>query len=230
MTHPPPLPHGAITEIFPDVFFVTGGVRFAPGLIGTRNMTVVRQNGNLVVLNSVRLTPEGEAELDKLGKVTDVVRVGFFHGVDDPYYVERYGAKLWVPPKVTPPTGLTAKVLGRDGCPVEGAQVFVFEKGKEGEVAILLERDGGILVTCDGYQNWTTFDGCTLLCKLMLKMMGFGPKLVGGPWVKKMGPDVRADFDRLLELPFSHLAPAHGTVIRDAAKDGLREAVAKRFG
>ena len=226
-THPAPLPHGSITEIFPEVFFVTGGVRFMPGVIGTRNMTIVRQKGELTVLNSVRLDAEGEAKLDALGKVKHVVRVGFFHGVDDPYYVEHYGAQLWVPPRVDAPG---AKTLGKDGCPIEGATVFEFEKGKKGEVAVLLERDGGILVTCDAYQNWTTFDACTLLCKLMLRAMGFGPLLIGGPWVKAMGPEVRADFDRLLQLPFNHLAPAHGTVLRDVAKDGLREALKKRFG
>lgn len=224
---PAPLPHGDLTEIFPDVFFVTGGIRFMPGVIGTRNMTVVRQGGDLVVINSVRLDAEGEAKLDALGKVKHVVRVGFFHGLDDPYYVERYGAQLWVPPRVEAPG---AKVLGRDGCPVEGAPVFVFEKGKEGEVALVLPRDGGVLVTCDSYQNWTTFEGCTFLCRLMLGAMGFGPRIVGGPWVKRMGAAVREDFHRLLQLPFVHLAPAHGTVIRDGAKEGLREAIAKRFG
>jgi hypothetical protein len=34
--------------------------------------------------------------LDALGKVTDVIRIAGFHGMDDPFYKERYGAKVWV--------------------------------------------------------------------------------------------------------------------------------------
>jgi len=55
----------------------------------------------------------------------------------------------------------------------------------------------------------------------MMKAMGFGPTLVGGPWAKRMGPEVRADFGRLEGLPFRSLIPAHGTVLRDDAKAGL---------
>mgnify|MGYP001615266114 CR=1 FL=1 len=60
-TFPPALPHGAIEEVFPDVFLVTGGFRFAPLLSITRNMTIVRQGAELVLVNSVSLSDEGEA-------------------------------------------------------------------------------------------------------------------------------------------------------------------------
>src|SRR5688572_6827527 len=85
----PAMPHGPITEVFPDVFVVEGGFQFAPGVRITRNMTVVRQGDELTIINSVRLTPDGEAELEKLGRVKHVVRIGAFHGADDPYYVDR---------------------------------------------------------------------------------------------------------------------------------------------
>lgn len=226
---PAAMPHGPISEIFPDVFFVTGGFRFGPGLSITRNMTVVRQGGELVALNSVRLGPEGEAALDALGKVKHVVRVGEFHGADDPYFVERYGATLWAPKGAKLQPGLTARDITPDSSPLEGARVFGFGRARGHEVAILLDRDGGALVTCDSYQNWTTFDGCSLLGKVMMHAMGFGPTLIGGPWAKRMGPEVRGDFEQLLDEPFRHLIPAHGTVLRDTAKDGLRTAMAKRF-
>ncbi len=226
---PPALPHGPITEVFPDVFMVTGGFRFGPGLSITRNMTVVRQHGELVALNSVRLGPEGEKALDDLGKLKHVVRVGMFHGADDPYFVERYGATLWAPKGAELQPGLTAKEIAPGSSPLDGARVFRFDKARGSEVAILLEREGGVLVTCDSYQNWTSFDGCSVLGKVMMRAMGFGPTLIGGPWAKRMGPEVRADFDRLLGEPFRHLVPAHGTVLRDDAVAGLRTAIAKRY-
>ena len=42
-----------------------------------------------------RLDEAGLAALDALGKVTDVVRVAGNHGMDDPFYRERYEAKVW---------------------------------------------------------------------------------------------------------------------------------------
>jgi hypothetical protein len=227
---PTALPHGPIREEFPGIFLVTGSFAFGPGLRITRNMTIVRQGDDLIIVNSVRLSPKGEAQLEKLGKVKHVLRIGAFHGADDPYFKERFGATLWAPPGTTYESGTAIDEELRPGhCPIEGAQVFAFEKGKRPEVALLLEREGGILVTCDCYQNWTTFEGCSLLGKLMMRAMGFGPTIIGGPWVKSMGPDVREDFDRLLELPFVSLIPAHGTVLERAAKAGLATAMASRF-
>ncbi len=241
LPYPPLQPHGAITEVFTDVFRVTGSLRFMPLVSITRNMTVVRQGKELVILNSVRMTPEGEAELEKLGKVTHVVRVAAFHGLDDPYYVERFGATLWGPPgtkhgvvdakhggAVRDP--LPARDLGPDACPVDGARVFLFEHVREPEAAIVLDREGGVLVPGDSYQNWTTFEGCSLLGGLMMRALGFGPTLIGSPWMKRVAkPEVRGDFERLLDVPFTHLLPAHGTPLRDRAKEGLRTAVAHRF-
>lgn len=227
---PAALAHGPITEEFPGIFFVTGAFGFGPGLAITRNMTIVRQGGDLSIINSVRLSPKGEAELEKLGTVKHVLRIGAFHGADDPYFKERFGAKVWAPPGVTYASGLKIDEELRAGqCPIADAKVFAFEKGERPEVALLLERDGGTLVTCDCYQNWTTFAGCSLLGKLMMRAMGFGPTLIGGPWTRAMGPEVRADFDRLLELPFTNLVPAHGTVLEKSAKAGLATAVAARF-
>ena len=53
--------------------------------------------------------------------------------------------------------------------PIRDAQVFRFEKGKCAEVAILLEREGGILITCDAYQNWTktTYAACSPLGRVV---------------------------------------------------------------
>ena len=48
-----------------------------------------------MLINSLRLDEEGLAKLDELGKVTDVIRLGGFHGSDDPFYKERYGATSW---------------------------------------------------------------------------------------------------------------------------------------
>src|SRR5688500_16275030 len=95
---PPCPPYTSIKEIFPDVFQVEGGFRFGPGMWITRNMHVVRQGKELTLINSVRLCPEREADLLALGEVKHLLRIGEFHGADDPYYVHRFKPTLWAPP------------------------------------------------------------------------------------------------------------------------------------
>lgn len=160
-----------------------------------------------------------------------VVRLGGFHGADDPYFVHRFGATLWAPDRVEPVGGVDRKErLAEGSSPIAGAEVFVFEKGTMGEAMLRLDRDGGVLVTCDAYQNWTTFEGCSLIGRTMMRVMGFGPTLIGGPWVRRQGWDVKADFERLRALSFDALMPAHGTPLLVGAKAGLDKAIADRFG
>jgi hypothetical protein len=63
----------------------------------------------------------------------------------------------------------------------------------------------------------------------MMPFMGFGPTVIGGPWLKAQGMDVRADFERLAERDFAHLFPGHGQFLKNDAKAGLKKAIAKRF-
>lgn len=51
----PALSHGPITEPLPGIYQVVGSFRFGPGVTITRNMTIVKQGEELVLLNSVRL-------------------------------------------------------------------------------------------------------------------------------------------------------------------------------
>src|SRR5262245_50360056 len=95
---PPALPHGPLREVFPGIWFVTGTLAL-PGPFPvrfSRNMTVVKEGDRLVVVNTVRLDDDGLTKLDALGKVTDVIRLAGNHGMDDPFYADRYGAKVWV--------------------------------------------------------------------------------------------------------------------------------------
>src|SRR5262245_30354002 len=93
-TFPPAWPHGALTEVFPDVFVVTGSMRFPLPLVpvfASRTMTILRDGGSLALVNTVRLDDPGLAALDALGKVEHVIRLAGFHGSDDPFYKDRYG-------------------------------------------------------------------------------------------------------------------------------------------
>jgi hypothetical protein len=217
------MPHGAIEEVFDNIFVVRSSWRAGVGVTFERTMTIVRQGSELVVISSCRLTDAGEAELAKLGKVTHAVRVASFHGADDPYYADRFGATVW---------GQAGKTLAPDSHPFASATVFMFGGATAGlvEAAVLLPTDGGVLVAGDSYQNWATYEHCSWLARKLMPRMGFGPASIGGPWVKRMGPGVRADFTKLVELPFKHLIPGHGTVLRETARMQLPRAIEARFG
>ena len=227
--------HDPIEELFEDVFWVHGSMRLAPGMRINRNMVVLRDGSDITLISPVRLSQEGEAALDALGTVKHVVRIGPAHGYDDRYYVEHYGAEFWrhriggryLIPKVTKALAGGAKL------PVKDAELFAFEETKFPEFAILVKRDGGLLITCDSLQNWVNRRHCSLLARVAMPITGFKLNtLVGPPWKKAMtreGGSLRPDFERLLELDFDHLIAAHGALCRGGAKARVREAVARAF-
>lgn len=231
---PPASAHGEITELFPDVFFVTGGVRMAPLMSFSRNMTIVRDGERLIVINSMRLSDEGLAALDALGRVTDVIRLAGFHGMDDPFYKDRYDAKTWVLEGTsyrrgfavdgTDPGYFEADAEMNEGTalPLEGASLHAFST-QPPEGMLLLSREGGILVTGDSLQNWARTDRYfSLPGKLMMKVMGFiKAHNIGPGWVKAARPKAE-EMRGIIDLDFEHVLPAHGDAVIGGAREKYR--------
>ncbi|MBZ5715072.1 hypothetical protein [Nannocystis pusilla] len=231
----PAWPHGTLQAAFTDVFFVVGTNRTHHAGVDiqtSRTMTVVREDGALTLLNTVRLDDEGLRALEALGQVRHVVRLGAFHGRDDPFYCDRYGATLWALPEATHADGRAAdRALAEGGpSPVRGGEVFVFNSARFPEAAVLLARDGGILITCDAIQHWTHVDRFfSAECGAMFEAQGLiRPANIPSTWRGACAPDV-ADFHRLLALPFRHLISAHGEPLRDEAHARVAASVAEAF-
>ena len=220
----PALPHGAIEQVFADVFFVCGAMQTVMQGVDwqfSRNMTVVRDGERLIIVNSVRLDAAGLAELDKLGQVTDVIRLGALHGRDDPFYVDNYGADYWAMPGMEHETGLQAThTLSPDAeeLPISDASVFEFKTTKIPEGILRLDRAGGILIACDALQNWLApdeyFSDATRA--LMQEMGFFSPANLGPVWVQAAAP-AADDFVRLKRWQFKHALCGHGEPLRDTA-------------
>lgn len=224
-TFPAALPHGPITELFPDVFVVRGSFRMGPLVSIARNMIILREGRALTLVNAVRLSAEGEAELAQLGEVTHLVKLGFFHTLDDPYYRDRFSPTFWAP---VPPDARAEKLREGAPGPVARASVFNFERAAKGEAALIVEQpQGNLLVTCDSVQNWVDGEGCSFMGGLVVRFMGFfEPAKIGPIWLKQMTNDqpsaMKPDFDRLLGLDFAHLIAGHGVLLRGEAKAALR--------
>lgn len=85
MSFAPAYPHDAPEQIVEHVFMVRGSIPLNPIMRISRNMAIVRHDGELTLINPIRLNEQGEAQLRALGEVKRIMRLGPFHGIDDPY-------------------------------------------------------------------------------------------------------------------------------------------------
>ena len=223
-------PHSELREILPGIHFVTGTVKM-PGPLPmrfSRNMTVIREGGRLVLINAVRLDDTGLAALDALGKVTDVIRLAGNHGLDDPFYADRYHAKVWVVKgqrytagfnTSSPRTYFTPDVEmdATTALPIEGARLQIIGS-RPPEGLLLLPGNGGLIVAGDCLQNWRAVDSFfNGLGAVIMRLMGFiRPHNIGPAWLRQCKPP-REDLRAILGSRFANVVPAHGTpVIGDA--------------
>lgn len=232
---PEQLPHGMFSEVLEDVFFIQGQIR--PDFGGpttfqfSRNMTVVRDGGNLTLLNTMRLDEEGLAALEALGSVKHIVRLGAFHGRDDAFYLDRYpDATFWAAAGTPFERGeLAAQPLvdGDEG-PCEGSQIFLWKTGKTPEAILCLERHNGVLITCDSLQNWTEADAFfdDASAERMAEMGFFAPANVGPGWYNASAPQ-KSDFQRVAAMRYKHLLSAHGRPLLHEAKPAVDKTLAR---
>jgi hypothetical protein len=236
--HPPALKHGELREVLPGLHFVTGTIKL-PGPLPvrfSRNMTVVQRGDGLVIVNSVRLDDAGLAGLDKLGKVTDVIRLAANHGVDDPFYAERYGAKVWVVKgqrytagfKTSSPTTYFTPHHEMDAStvlPIDGAKLFVIDATPP-EGMLVLPEHGGVVISGDCLQHWATIDEYTSwLARRMMPLLGFiKPHNVGPAWFKQSKPP-QDQMRAILDLTFANVLPAHGGAVVGDAREQYRAAI-----
>ena len=233
----PVWPHGDIREIFKDVFFVTGTnkTHHAGDEIQTsRNMVIIRNGSELTLINTVRLDQDGLRKLDLLGNVAHIVRIGAFHGRDDGFYRNQYPASLlWTLKGMAYENGLKSdrELIPEGAMPFPGCSLFVFETSKFPEGILHIEREGGILISCDSIQNITSTDDFyspdtaqSFHSQGLVKPANITPIWLGATQTSA------TDFYRLLKtMAFRHLLTAHGEPLINAAMEQVSETVKRIF-
>lgn len=241
--HSPAFPHSELAPVFEDIWFVRGGwpmpVPFKPCI--SRSMTVLRDpaSGELTLINSMRLSEEGLQDLEALGPIQHVIRLASMHGADDGFYRERYGATVHALRGTWYTSGLSAQASAEDSyfspdlyfekgsdLPIQGATVHIMESPSLREASILLDREGGILLSGDYFHNTPTPDEFTnSLAGVCMRVMGLArPCNMGVGWVMMTRPS-REELLGLLELPFEHVLPIHGLPVIGDARERYRPAI-----
>jgi len=236
MTSSTPIyPHGNIEEIAEDLFMLRGSIKMNPLVRITRNMGIIRNGDELSLINPVRVNEKVEAQLAKLGQIKHVLRLGCFHGVDDPYYVEKFGAKMWAQvggttytePKIDKELDSIAPL------PFDNGEIFEFAGTTQPECALLITRGRGVLFTCDAIQNYGDYSYNNIPAKILMPFIGFPRTTLVGPiWLKYQTSEdesLEPEFRRLLQLKFDCLLAAHGTLLKTGAHAAVELAVDKAF-
>lgn len=232
----PAWPHSDIKEIFPDIFFVMGTNKTEHNhveLQHSRNMIIIRDKNQLSLINTVRLDDKRLAALDALGEVTNVIRIGAFHGRDDSFYLDRYHAKLWALKDMHHADHrITDIQLTPNGqIPVPDCSIFIFETSKHPEGILHIAQQGGILITCDSIKNWLTADPffSPASAKLYEEQGFFGAASISSVW--KQACEVHpSDFARLKTLTFQHLISAHGEPLLNNAYECIAQSIKQEYG
>lgn len=232
--HAPAHPHDDICCLYPNVFMVRGSIRMGPGMRMNRNMLIIRHAGELSLINPVRLSVSGLKQLDALGKVKRVLRLGDFHGLDDGFYLHRYQCEFWAQPgQDTYPRPQPTHLIRETGdSPLPNTEFFIFRTARYPEAALLI-NEHKLLITTDSVQyheDWHYFSGFT---KWVFKLLGFKTGLnIGPPWRKRVsskGASLKDDFEQLLLLNFDALVAAHGSHLASGAKALLQKEVERVF-
>lgn len=234
----PAWPHGDLRQIFPDIFFVTGTNKIhheGADIQTSRNMIIIRNGPALTLINTVRLNEQGLQQMEALGTVNNIVRIGAFHGRDDGFYKHHYpNAKLWTLEGVSYESGLKAdqELIPGEHTPFPDCVPFIFETSTQPECVLHIKREGGILITCDSIQNITSVDEFynRETAKSFQDQGLVKPANISPIWLGATNTKV-SDFDRLLNsFTFRHLLTAHGEPLLEKAYEQVTQTVRRVFG
>jgi hypothetical protein len=204
-------------------------------------MYIVRHNGELSLINTCRLPADRETELLALGSIKHVFSIGFEHGRDDTYYVEKFGATYWSMQGMnTRGLKFDRIISSKSALPFPDSSVHVLASGmraKRPEAVIHIAREGGVLMVCDflAYHD-EPFEYYSTLGKLLIKQVMGKPGSVLSVWmggVIKAGATVemiKEDLAATLALgPFDCMLFSHGPPLRPNASTLVAEVGASTF-
>lgn len=175
------------------------------------------------------LSEQGLHKLESLGTIENIVRLGHFHGRDDAFYQKKYSAKLWAMDGMDFSKGAKADILfdkDTNSYPFSKGRLIPFLTTKYPESVLYIDKNGGILVTCDSIKNWIKSDRFFSVetANDFSKSGVFGRVKIDDVWLNAMQPQ-NSDLENLLSIDFKHLVSAHGPVIKNEGYQLVKESI-----
>jgi hypothetical protein len=211
--------HGPIVEVLNNVYSIQGTMKLFGLFQYSRNMTVLKDGGSIVLINPIRLDQKTELEILKVGKISHILKIGSLHSVDIPYYMDKFSPKLWSlkNDKSLPDFPADHFLSHNLTLPFLDLKVHVFEGSKVPESLIYSPDNGGVFFSCDSLVNMSSEDShANTLVRVLSKLLP-KPTLIGPNWVKFAKP-TKSSFVNILTYDFENLVFAHGNPILGSAK------------
>jgi len=232
---PKPYPLDGVEEVFANIFeFRTTNEEKQFGLTFRfpRNMHVIKEGDDLTIVNSARLDDDELKELEKLGSVKNLVSIGCRHGKDDAFYIDRYKPKFWVTKNMKYRCNKKPDVELTPGgeMPFSDCDICILKTVKNSEGILIINREGGILLTCDAILANTQELGKQLkgVTAFLFKLSGVVSDLPPIPLTFRMDTKAKAeDYKPIKSINYIHLISAHGAAIKGDAKEKLEKSLQK---
>lgn len=160
------------------------------------------------------------------------MRIGAFHGRHDAFYLEQYSAKLWAlkGTKHDHQNLTDIELIPNGKMPFPNCSLFVFETSSHPEGILHVNREGGILISCDSVKNWTFIDEffSEETGKMYENLRILGTATISKIWQQAYHIQAE-DFERLKLLTFKHLTSAHGEPLLNDAYEKLSATIKQEF-
>ena len=243
--------NSALHKVNENVYYVTarktmrlfGPLSSFVGYTGSV-MAILKHGDELTLVNTQRIKDSQLEELDELGTVKNIVRLGA-HASGEPFYIERYpDAEYWLLEGAERHEGLQKEVrtLSDEASelPIPGMKVFQMAQAKIPEAQIIVPNDhGGVLVACDALQH---HESCIMpQASIPVSLFYYARGISGVARVSPVVLDfafeahgidprqiVTEHFDSVLQNEFESFIPGHGKPIFTDAYAIVRESLQRQ--
>lgn len=203
----PLLPHGKLQNILPGIYTVQGSMRLFGLFRYSRSMTILCDKKRIGLLNPVRVDEDTLEEIEKIGDINYIFKIGQLHSVDIPFYMDRFSPELWINPS-DPFLSKYPDALSFEDekkIPLLAGKVKVITDSNIAESVIFTPEHGGCLHSCDAFVNMGVDPYHNLLTAFLSRFLP-KPTYIGPNWVKIAKPP--EDFHKVMpKYPFRKLNP-----------------------
>ena len=217
----PLLKHKDIELVTQNIYELRGTMKLFGLFQYSRNMHIIKVNNELALINPIRVDSKTLTKIAELGQIKHIYKIGELHGVDIPFYMDRFEPKLWAlrNDKSIKDLRVSEYLDEFDKLPFCSSRVSIIASSKIAEAILIYPGGEGSLISCDAFVNMKEDPMANWLTRNLTKLLP-KPCLVGPNWIKFAKPE-KQELISILDNNFCNLLTAHGDCILGDAKEKL---------